>query len=119
MIFGKRRPRHPLEPIQEPIRLSGQPTAGPSDADVLPDRLADGRHFAPHCDQRILHAPGQCWACDLYPDWQELRVKWGIDFTGRSTPGKLPCPADYHRPPNSPSDHRQWGPNRAQGARRG
>lgn len=75
----------------------------------------DERAFAPHCDQRILHAPGECWACDLYPDWQALRVKWGIDFSGHSTPGNLPCPADYHRPRGSSSDHRQWGPNQAQG----
>jgi hypothetical protein len=89
------------------------------------------RAFAPHCDQRILHAPGDCWACDLYPDWQKLRQLWGIAFTGhqpkdevlrvdqREEPvavrRELPCPADYNRPPESPSDHRQWGPNTAQG----
>jgi hypothetical protein len=28
---------------------------------------------------------------------------------------ELPCPADYNRPPDSKSDHRQWGPNTAQG----
>lgn len=89
------------------------------------------RAYAPHCDPRILHAPGDCWACDLYPDWQALRVKWGIAFTGhqpevvRQTADsqvipvnvrrELPCPADFNRPPDSPSDHRQWGPNIAQG----
>lgn len=80
------------------------------------------RAFAPHCDARILHAPGQCWACDLYPDWQELREKWGIAFTGQQpltgvAGNQLPCPADFNRPPESRSDHRQWGPNRAQGPR--
>ena len=91
------------------------------------------RAFAPHCDQRILHEPGSCWACDLYPDWQALRKKWGIAFTGHqpevvrlgvdqheipvSVRRELPCPADYNRPPGSPSDHRQWGPNTAQGDR--
>lgn len=89
------------------------------------------RAFAPHCDARILHAPGECWACDLYPDWQALRVKWGIAFTGHQPKDEvlrvdqreepvavrrmLPCPADFNRPPDSPSDHRQWGPNQAQG----
>lgn len=78
------------------------------------------RAFAPHCDARILHAPGECWTCDLYPDWQALREKWAIAFTGQ-TPlsgvacNQLPCPADYNRPPDSKSDHRQWGPNTAQG----
>lgn len=76
------------------------------------------RAFAPHCDQRILHAPGDCWACDLYPDWQKLRELWGIAFTGHQpTDGQLPCPADAARPPGSPADHRQWGPNQAQGER--
>jgi hypothetical protein len=104
-------------------------------ADVIMPREGEERAFAPHCDQRILHAPGECWACDLYPDWQALRVKWGIAFTGHqpevvrlgvdqqeipvAVRRELPCPADYNRPPESPSDHRQWGPNLAQGGRRG
>lgn len=78
------------------------------------------RAFAPHCDQRILHAPGDCWACDLYPDWQKLRELWGIAFTGHRPDirkGEVECPADYNRPPGSASDHRQWGPNTAQGER--
>lgn len=80
------------------------------------------RAFAPHCDQRILHAPGQCWACDLYPDWQALREKWGIAFSGQVpltgvAMNQLPCPADFNRPPGSKSDHRKWGPNQAQGER--
>jgi hypothetical protein len=36
----------------------------------------------PHCDQRVLHAPGSCQYCDAYPKYQELRVAWGINFTG-------------------------------------
>lgn len=88
-------------------------------------RTAEGeRAFAPHCDARILHAPGECWACDLYPDWQELREKWGIAFTGRApltgvAGNQLPCPADFNRPPGSKSDHTRWGPNTAQGPHRG
>lgn len=69
----------------------------------------------PHCDQRILHAPGECQYCDGYADWQELRQMWGIAFTGHAPQdGQFPCPADYHRPPNTPSDHRQWPGNVAQ-----
>lgn len=37
----------------------------------------------PHCDSRILHAPGECEYCDEVPEWQELRKAWGIAFTGR------------------------------------
>jgi hypothetical protein len=36
----------------------------------------------PHCDGRILHAPGVCTYCDMHPEWQELRLAWGINFTG-------------------------------------
>ena len=66
----------------------------------------------PHCDQRILHAPGECEYCDRRPEWQALRTSWGIAFTGHK-PGEdawvtMPCPADFNRPAGSPSDHRQW-----------
>src|SRR5579859_7494579 len=38
----------------------------------------------PHCDQRVLHAPGECEYCDRHPEWQALRKAWGIAFTGHS-----------------------------------
>jgi hypothetical protein len=38
----------------------------------------------PHCDQRILHAPGECEFCDEREDWQALRKAWGIAFTGHT-----------------------------------
>ena len=73
----------------------------------------------PHCDQRILHQPGECEFCDHHAEWQELRLGWGIAFTGHAPraaqknfhTNELPCPADYNRPPGSRSDHRQWGGN--------
>ncbi len=65
---------------------------------------------APHCDQRILHAPGECRYCDKHPEWQELRFLWGIAFTGYEPEGtELPCPADHARPGKA----QVWGPNRA------
>lgn len=115
-------------PTLGPSTPSGASTANESLRPTVPSGFDDypreERAFAPHCDQRILHAPGECWACDLYPDWQALRVLWGIAFTGQApltgvASNQLPCPADFNRPPDSRSDHRQWGPNRAQGARRG
>jgi len=108
-----------------PVR---RPSVGPSTPSGASTANSEPRAFAPHCDARILHAPGECWACDLYPDWQELREKWGIAFTGHQPEDvgrygipfkQLPCPADHNRPPDSPSDHRQWGPNQAQGGSRG
>lgn len=44
----------------------------------------------PHCDQRILHAPGECEYCNDHPDWQALREAWGIAFTGHPPRGDLP-----------------------------
>ena len=52
----------------------------------------------PHCDQRVLHAPGECEFCDEQPMWQYLRQAWGIAFTGYEPENKeLPCPANYAR----------------------
>ena len=66
----------------------------------------------PHCDQRVLHAPGECEYCDRRPEWQELRLAWGIAFTGHAAIApELPCPADYARPPGSAADHRLWPGN--------
>ena len=62
----------------------------------------------PHCDQRVLHAPGECEYCDHVPAWQALRIAWGIAFTGWEPEGKeLPCPADYSRG----ETHKLWGGN--------
>lgn len=66
----------------------------------------------PHCDQRILHEPGECAWCDMHGDWQELRQAWGIAFTGHipdENSDILICPADYARPPQV---HQIWGGNR-------
>lgn len=66
----------------------------------------------PHCDQMILHAPGECQYCDAYPDWQRLRYDWGVAFTGHEI-GRdgavVPCPADVSRPDGA---HQMWGGNR-------
>jgi hypothetical protein len=52
----------------------------------------------PHCDGRVLHAPGECSYCDKHPDWQALRQLWGIAFTGYEPDDKeLPDPATAAR----------------------
>jgi len=52
----------------------------------------------PHCDPNILHEPGSCEYCDRHPEWQELRVTWGINFTGKNDSTKQPCPSERLRP---------------------
>lgn len=51
----------------------------------------------PHCDAKVLHAPGKCGFCDVHPDWQELRLLWGVNFTGESVAGKVACPSEWTR----------------------
>ncbi len=57
--------------------------------------------LAPHCDYRVLHAPGDCAFCDNYPAYQDYRIITGIKFTGQQvTVGddwSTPCPSDFHR----------------------
>lgn len=64
----------------------------------LPHPTGVGDHFAPHCDQAVLHAPGECEHCDKYPAWQNYRQVAGIAFTGKE-PGEreVPCPSDALR----------------------
>lgn len=50
-----------------------------------------------HCDQMILHAPGECQYCDRYPEAQELRKWWRINFTGHEDPDLAPCPSTHKR----------------------
>lgn len=64
----------------------------------------------PHCDARVLHAPGECEFCDG-SGLQDVREMWGINFTGHHEPGLLLCPAEAQRdlsqinawPGNAPS----------------
>lgn len=66
----------------------------------------------PHCDDRILHAPGECSVCDLYPVKQKGRVAARIAFTGHTpVPGQDPCPADEARPPGTDRWHGYWHGN--------
>lgn len=53
-----------------------------------------GRHGAPHCDQRVLHPPGECIYCDRYPEWQLAREMWRVNYTGYHEQDKSPCPSE-------------------------
>lgn len=35
----------------------------------------------PHCNSEVLHAPGTCYYCDMYPDRQEMRIASNTPFT--------------------------------------
>lgn len=56
------------------------------------------RAYMPHCDQRVLHAPGECEYCDEYPELQDARELWGINYTGGRDQAKLVCPSEMARP---------------------
>lgn len=79
------------------------------------NRASETLAAMPHCDSTILHAPGSCGFCDLYPQRQEDRVTQRINFTGESEPDKAPCPSEYFRPPELRD---RWPGNRAVPIRR-
>ena len=51
----------------------------------------------PHCDALVLHAPGECDYCDDHGEWQQLRVMWKINFTGKREDGFTICPSEARR----------------------
>ena len=46
----------------------------------------------------------------MYPDWQGMRERARINYTGEDDPEKAPCPSLHFRPPDRRD---QWGGNRA------
>jgi hypothetical protein len=52
----------------------------------------------PHCDAMVLHEPLKCEFCDMHPDWQALRILWGVNFTGEHNLNKTTCPSELRRP---------------------
>lgn len=41
----------------------------------------------PHCNAEVLHAPGECYYCDHYPDRQAARKALGTPFTPNEANG--------------------------------
>ncbi len=35
----------------------------------------------PHCNSRLLHAPGDCFYCDKFPELQQERIDSAIPFS--------------------------------------
>jgi hypothetical protein len=62
-----------------------------------PDDVEEGQAPFPHCDELVLHAPGECEFCDHYPARQRQRERDGVNFTGHHDPGKRTCPAEVRR----------------------
>jgi hypothetical protein len=78
---------------------------------------ATGDFQPAHCDGRVLHAPGTCWACDLpkYVPFRELRHTLRIAYSdGVVPPGWDPCPSTAWRPAERVN---RWFGNRAERAR--
>jgi len=69
------------------------------------------RAFSPHCDSAILHAPGKCDYCDMYPDWQSYRSVARIAFTDEEPSDyEAPCPSLWFR---SAAIRDKWPGNQA------
>lgn len=41
----------------------------------------------PHCNSEVLHAPGTCQYCDMYPDRQQMRIASNTPFTPKEANG--------------------------------
>lgn len=41
----------------------------------------------PHCNSEVLHAPGTCQYCDMYPDRQAMRAAGNTPFTPAESNG--------------------------------
>jgi hypothetical protein len=75
--------------------------------------MVDDRAAFPHCDDLILHAPGECEFCDMYPERQQERIVKGVNFTGHNT-ANYPCPSIARRGGPMHSARRDlWHGNRA------
>lgn len=59
--------------------------------------MADPTDLSPHCDDKVLHAPGACQFCDEYPERQAARVRDGVNFTRGTDPALRPCPSTEAR----------------------
>lgn len=54
----------------------------------MTDDVFDGETFqAPHCNTEVLHAPGECYYCDRYPERQRVRAASGTPFTPNEANG--------------------------------
>lgn len=96
------------ELLDETDRRLGAPVTRPSEEYTLHMQY-------PHCEARILHAPGECKYCDQHSDWQQLRVTWGIAFSGHEPTEEQPIadPADLAVMKGERGDYNQWHGNRA------
>lgn len=41
----------------------------------------------PHCNQDVIHAPGECYYCDKVPELQRIRQASGTPFTPNESNG--------------------------------
>jgi hypothetical protein len=68
--------------------------------------MADQEYPFPHCNSEVLHAPGMCKYCDMFPDRQAMRSASRTPFTPYSSngwPGNVAVPPVYE-PRNEISD---------------
>jgi hypothetical protein len=85
-----RRGRQPL-PRAETVDFGSSRSTG------LAPRHWEVPAVYPHCDDLVMHAPGECVYCDKYPISQDFRERYGINFTGHHDPAKEPCPSERRR----------------------
>lgn len=96
-LIGRILGTRPAEPRRDvEIRLDHDRILACLSRLLAPDNY--GGAVAPHCDMKVLHAPGECEYCDHYPHYQALRDLWQINFTGHHDADKAVCPSEQARP---------------------
>ena len=66
---------------------------------------------APHCNEQVLHAPGECEFCDKYPERQQARIASNTPFspTDQPWPGNRPEGyRDFYVPAAPVAYHMTW-----------
>lgn len=65
---------------------------------VLESEQKRSKTCGPHCDSLVLHFPGECEYCDLYPTLQIARLRLHINYTGKPRESwDRECPAEVLR----------------------
>lgn len=96
-IFRRKKVFESAEDFHE--RVAEVRSADPyAEYDRIVNEVIDKTRRMAHCDQWVLHAPGACEYCDMYPELQEARVRLNINFTGKPVAGGFICPAEKLRP---------------------
>lgn len=84
---------------REMPEVSAQTRAGAPNVEDEQEMTMENVARYPHCDVKVLHAPGKCDFCDMYPEMQQWRIDSNTQFTGEDySEDQIWDPAQIIRP---------------------